>query len=377
MGKILFISNIAERVGAFSIASIAAAKKCGMEYYYAANWEAATTEQIREDEEKFGISLIHIDLDRSPYSPKNITAYKQLVEFIKKENIDYIHCNTPVGGLLGRLAGKKCKVKKVIYQAHGFHFYKGAPLKNWLIYYPIERWLAHYTDAIITINKEDYERAQGFKLRNGGYVYYVPGVGIDLSQYELPENTRGIKRNELGLKETDVALISAGELNVNKNNRVIIETLGNLQNKDVHYFLCGVGPCEEELKDLAQTSGVAEQVHFLGYRTDIKELFRAADVFVMPSYREGLSRSIMEAMASGLPCVVSKIRGNADLIEEGKGGFLHDCNDAIQLGSKIDLLAKKKEFRKAMGSHNKQCVKKFGIEMVVQELVKIYSSVLR
>lgn len=377
MSKILFISNIASSVGSFSVASIEAAHRNELDFYLAANWTSATKEQIIEDEQKFNIKIINIDLDRSPYSRNNITAYKQLVDFIKKENIDYIHCNTPVGGLLGRLAGKKCKVKKVIYQAHGFHFYKGAPLKNWLIYYPIERWLAHYTDAIITINKEDYKRAQGFKLRNNGKVYYVPGVGIDLSQYELPENTRELKRKELGLTDSDVAIISAGELNTNKNNRVIIEALGNLQNRNVHYFLCGVGPCEQELRELAQSKGIAGQVHFLGYRTDIKELFRAADVFVMPSFREGLSRSIMEAMASGLPCIVSKIRGNVDLVEEDKGGFLHDCNDAIQLGSKIDLLAKKKELRKAMGGHNRQYVKRFGIEMVVQELVKIYSSVLR
>ena len=137
MGKILFISNIAERVGSFSVASIAAAKECGIEFYYAANWDATTIEQRKVDEDRFGIHLVHLDLVRSPYSLKNITAYKQLVKLIKDEGIDYIHCNTPVGGLLGRLAGKKCKVKKVIYQAHGFHFYKGAPLKNWIIYYPI------------------------------------------------------------------------------------------------------------------------------------------------------------------------------------------------------------------------------------------------
>lgn len=377
MGKILFISNIAERVGAFSIASIAASKKCGMEYYYAANWEAATKEQIREDEEKFGISLIHIDLDRSPYSPKNITAYKQLVEFIKKENIDYIHCNTPVGGLLGRLAGKKCKVKKVIYQAHGFHFYKGAPLKNWLIYYPIERWLAHYTDALITINKEDYERAQGFRLRSGGNVYYVPGVGIDLSQYELPENTRGIKRNELGLKETDIALISAGELNANKNNKVIIEALAILQNRNAHYYLCGVGPCEEELRSLVQKKEIAEQVHFLGYRADVKELFQAADVFIMPSFREGLSRSIMEAMASGLLCIVSKIRGNVDLVEEGKGGYLCDPYDIHSFEISIENCLHDSAEAKHMGAYNKSKIIQYSLGVVEEKLKDIYLEIFK
>ena len=181
MAKVLFISNIAKRVGSFSVASIAAAKECGIEYYYAANWNATSIEQRKEDEMTFGIKLVHIDLTRSPYSPKNIKAYKQLVEFIKKEKIDYIHCNTPIGGILGRLAGQKCKVKKVIYQAHGFHFFDGAPKKNWLLYYTVEKWLARKTDAIITINKEDFERSKEFKLRNNGQAYYVHGVGMDLT----------------------------------------------------------------------------------------------------------------------------------------------------------------------------------------------------
>ena len=166
MKKILFISNIAKNVGSFSIASIAAAKECGMEFYMAANWEQAGEEQISSDEKKYNVKIYSIPLVRSPYSPKNFKAYKRLVQIIESENIDYIHCNTPVGGLLGRLAGRKCKVKKIIYQAHGFHFYKGAPVKNWLLYYTVERWLARYTDAIITINHEDCERAKKFRLKN-------------------------------------------------------------------------------------------------------------------------------------------------------------------------------------------------------------------
>lgn len=376
MEKILFITNMSKGVGSFSIASVEAAKKCGFEFYLAGNFEGTTKDKLKEDEEKYGLFIKQIDLARSPYSHKNINAYKQLIKVIKEEGIDYIHCNTPVGGLLGRIAGKKCKVKKVIYQAHGFHFYKGAPLKNWLIYYPIERWLAHYTDAIITINREDFELAKNkMRIRKGGKVYYVPGVGIDLSQYNLPENTREIKRQELGLKETDVALISAGELNANKNNKVIIEALGNLQNKNVHYFLCGVGPCEQELKELAKSKGISEKVHFLGYRTDIKDLFRAADVFVMPSFREGLSRSIMEAMASGLPCIVSDIRGNRDLIDSNLGGFLCDPNDIKSFEISIESILQNSKLTKHMGVHNKNKIKKYSLNVVEDTLNEIYLNV--
>ena len=229
MEKILFISNIAKKVGSFSIASLEAAKECGMQFHMAANWNQAGDEQIQADEKEYNVRIHNIALARSPYSLTNIKGLKQLISVIKEEDIDYIHCNTPIGGLIGRLAGKKCKVKKVIYQAHGFHFYKGAPFKNWLLYYPVERWLAHYTDAIITINSEDYERAKKFKLRNKGKVYYVPGVGIDTSQYHSDRQNRMEKRKELGLVEGDIALISMGDLIERKNYPAAIKAIAKAE----------------------------------------------------------------------------------------------------------------------------------------------------
>lgn len=373
MKKLLFISNIAGKKGIdnFALANITVAKEQGLEFHTAINYSSVDPAVLKSDSEKYSVYLHHVNFCRNPYSVSNFHAYKELVSLIKKENIDYIHCNTPVGGLLGRLAGKKCKVKKVIYQAHGFHFYKGAPLKNWLIYYPVERWLAHYTDAIITINKEDYERAQGFKLRNNGKVYYVPGVGIDLSQYELPENTREIKRKELGLKETDVALISMGDLIERKNYPVSIEAVAKANNPNLQYFICGKGPEEEKLKKMAEDLGVKEQIHFLGFRTDIKELLKAADIFLFTSKQEGLARSLMEAMASGLPCVASKIRGNTDLLEGTQCGYL--CSNVDEYSSAIIELISNNNISSNCKSKCVEEIKKYSLEAIINELIKLYS----
>lgn len=375
MKKLLFVSNISNNVGSFVVASIAAAKKCGFEFYYAANWDGATKEQIAEDEKKYGIKIIHIDLDRSPYSTKNIKAYKQLVDLINKEKIDYIHCNTPVGGVLGRLAGEKCKVKKIVYEAHGFHFYEGAPKKNWMIYYPVEKWLAKKTDAIITINNEDFERAKTFKLKNNGQVYYVPGVGMDLSQYNVPDTVREIKRNELNLKDTDFALISMGDLIDRKNYKIAIEVVAKLNNPHVHYFICGKGPEEVNLKKLAENLGVDKQVHFLGFRNDIKELLKASDTFLFTSKQEGLARSLMEAMASKIPCVVSKIRGNTELIVNNENGFLCSglddyVNAIIKIMQSPDLAYK---FKEKSSKH----LNNFSIEKVIDCLFDVYSKEYR
>lgn len=375
MKKLLFVSNISNNVGSFVVASIAAAKKCGFEFYYAANWDGATKEQIAEDEKKYGIKIVHIDLDRSPYSTKNIKAYKQLVDLINKEKIDYIHCNTPVGGVLGRLAGEKCKVKKIVYEAHGFHFYEGAPKKNWMIYYPVEKWLAKKTDAIITINNEDFERAKTFKLKNNGQVYYVPGVGMDLSQYNVPDTVRKIKRNELNLKDTDFALISMGDLIDRKNYKIAIEVVAKLNNPHVHYFICGKGPEEVNLKKLAGNLGVDKQVHFLGFRNDIKELLKASDTFLFTSKQEGLARSLMEAMASKIPCVVSKIRGNTELIVNNENGFLCSglddyVNAIIKIMQSPDLAYK---FKEKSSKH----LNNFSIEKVIDCLFDVYSKEYR
>ena len=157
MKKLLYITNISIGVSSFSVAAVRAAEELGVEFHLAGNFDGTTKESLRKNEKEYGVKLHQIDFIRTPYDLRNIKAYKQLVQLIKREKFDAIHCNTPTGGVLGRLAGKKCKVRKIIYQAHGFHFYKGAPKKNWLIYYPIEKWLAKYTDALITINNEDYE----------------------------------------------------------------------------------------------------------------------------------------------------------------------------------------------------------------------------
>lgn len=375
MSKILFISNISNRITTFVTASIAAAHSLNMDFYQAANWRDADPSQIATDEIAYDIKIKSVPIPRNPLAKSNLTAYKQLVKIIRDNKIDYIHCNTPTGGILGRLAGKKCKVKKVIYQAHGFHFYKGAPKINWLVYYPVEKWLAHYTDALITINSEDFELAKAkLKLRKNGKVYYVPGVGIDTSQYNLSEKSREEKRRELGLGEDDVALISMGDLIERKNYATAIRSISETNEPKLQYFICGKGPEEENLKELAESLGVTKQIHFLGFRSDIKELLAAADIFLFTTKQEGLPRSMMEAMASGLPCIASKIRGNTDLLYGTEGGFLCEPTDTAAYAEKLKLLANDKDLREVMGKNNLIAIQKFSTETVNEELRKVYEA---
>lgn len=377
--KLLFISNIIGKgVGSFAAASIRTAKELGYEYHMAANFNNSTPERMKEDEQNFGIILHHIDFVRRPYDPRNLKAYKQVVDLINREHFDIIHCNTPIGGVVGRLAGKKCNVETVIYQAHGFHFYSGAPVFNWLVYYPIEKWLAHYTDALITINKEDYERAKKkLHLRNQGNVYFVPGVGIDLAKYNT--NTTISKeqiRNELSIDEKALVCISAGDLVHRKNYRIAIKAIGKARNERIIYLICGKGPDEGKLKKLTAELGVEQNVRFLGYRTDILDLFQASDFFLFTSLQEGLPRSTMEAMASGLPVVCSNIRGNNDLIIEGENGYLCDPHNPDEFVKAILKICSSDELRRKMSLRNLADINKFSIDSVCEELKNTYLAVI-
>jgi glycosyltransferase involved in cell wall biosynthesis len=319
------------------------------------------------------IKFIEAPVYRSIFDFRNIiNAYKKINNAIEELGIEYIHCNTPIGGFLGRVCGKRCKVKKVIYTAHGFHFYKGAPFLSWLVFYPIERFLARWTDIILTINEEDYNRACSFKLRNQGKVFKIPGVGIDVKKINLIEGKREEFHRELKISERSLIVLSVGELNKNKNNIVIIKALAKLKNPNIHYVICGVGPKQNYLQFITKKLGIERNVHFLGFRRDIIEILKSSDIFVLPSLREGLPRSLMEAMACGLPCVVSNIRGNVDLIEHNYNGYLCDPKKADDYANAISMLVKDANQRDAMGIENSKRILRYDVSSVVQELGEIY-----
>ncbi len=378
MGNLLYISNIAGRKAStnFFGSAMMAAKNNNLLFYAVANRSASSENQIKEDEEKLDIHLLHSDIARSPFSLRNIKAYKQIVEIIKENEIVYIHCNTPIGGVLGRFAGKRCKVKKIIYQAHGFHFYDGAPLFNRTVIKWAEQIMAHWTNAIITINEEDYQSALKFKLRKGGKVYKVHGVGINLADFNDIQVDKFAKRTELGLKDSDVVCISAGDLITRKNYSIAIEALAKTGNENLHYLICGVGPEKDNLQKLAAEKGVTDRIHFLGFRTDVKELMKISDIFLFTTFQEGLPRSMMEAMACGLPCVASKIRGNVDLLDTGKGGYLKGVSDLDGFTDSLKRLANDGNLRGQMGAYNLEAIKSYDMLVVAKEIETIYNEIM-
>ena len=317
------------------------------------------------------IKFIDAPVYRNIFDFKNIIkAYKRINRAIEELGIEYIHCNTPIGGFLGRVCGKRCKVNKIIYTAHGFHFYKGAPFINWLLFYPIERFLARWTDVLLVMNEEDFQRAKKFKLRKSGMIHKVSGVGIDLKKIQDASVLNDIK-DELKIENESVLCISMGDLIKRKNYQIAIKTFKKLPD-DVHYLICGKGPELKNLQELAKALGIQDRIHFLGFRTDIVSLLKQSDIFILSSLQEGLPRSLMEAMACGLPCVVSNIRGNVDLIEHNYNGYLCDPKKADDYANAISMLVKDTNQRDAMGIENSKRIFRYDVSSVVKELSEIY-----
>lgn len=317
-----------------------------------------------------------VPIKRSPFKMGNLKAIWQLCAIMKKRKYTLVICHTPMGGVVARLAARICGVAPVIYMAHGFHFYKGAPLVNGLVYKNMERFLARWTDGLIVINQEDYEAAQKFKLRKNGEVFLLNGIGVDIDRVRKTAIDRKTKRKELGVAEDAFVVLNIGEMIVRKNQRAAIEAIAQCENRNCVLLICGRGEKEKELKELVKKMNLENQVIFCGFRRDINEILRAADVFLFPSFQEGLPVSVMEAMAAGLPVICSDIRGNRDLIDEN-GGFLLAPDDVREMSRSIDRLCREKTLRKHMGDYNTKKAEKYDLAAVLSDMQKVYEEILQ
>lgn len=315
---------------------------------------------------------IEIAFRRNPLNPANVQAYRKLKSLVDSEDYALIHCHTPVGGMLGRLAARQARKNgtRVCYTAHGFHFFSGAPLKNWLLYYPAELLLSRLTDLLITINQEDYARALHFRAKQAVLVH---GVGVDLEKYDIAVDTAAV-RKEIGIGEDTPMIITVGEHTRRKNHEACIRATEKLDGAAL--VLCGVGVQEDALQALAEELHIADRVRFLGFRDDIPALLITADAFIFPSLHEGLPVALMEAMAAGLPCVVSDVRGNTDLIQDGIGGYVYLAEDAGGMADGLKTLMENCKLRRQFGERNQNEVRQYGLANVLEKMTALYEEQL-
>lgn len=379
MQKVLMLASVASMINQFNMPNIYLLQDMGFEVHVACNFKEGSTcsdekvEEIKKELESIGVKFFHVDFSRNVFRlGRALKAYKQTVRIVRQENYEFIHCHSPIGGVVGRLAGKKTHTK-VMYTAHGFHFFKGAPKSYWMFIYPIERFLSRFTDILVTINTEDYNRAKAkFHAKE---IDYIPGVGIDLEALSKVQVDRTAKREELGIPQDGFMIFSIGEINDNKNHETIIRALAKVKEQDIVYAICGKGYKREYLESLATELGISERVKFLGFRTDAKQICQCADVFAFPSQREGLGLSALEAMAAGLPLVTSNVHGINDYSIPGKSGYSCSPLDAQAFAEAIEKLYLSPEDRARMGQYNLEQVKKYDIHKVNEIMRGLYTKI--
>lgn len=371
--KILYVATISNTLNAFMIPHIEFLVNQGHQVDIACNINRELDPRFTE----YGCKVFNIAFQRSPIKKDNYIAYKRLKRLILKEKYDIVHTHTPVASTCVRLACRNINVK-VLYTAHGFHFFKGAALKNWLLYYGLERILSRWTDIIITINNEDYENAKKMKLRENGKVYLVNGVGIDLNKFKpkLVEDKNNL-RNTYGYNKDDFILTYVGELSGRKNQSILIKTVNELRKSvpTIKLLLVGTGSLENQYMKEVNDYGLSDMIHFLGFRKDIPDLMAISDIGVSSSKQEGLPVNVMEAMSTGLPLVVTNCRGNSDLVKNGENGYVVDIDNINDFANSIKEIYLSEQKRLDFGRKSIELINSYSLEKVLGEIKVIYKKI--
>ena len=283
---------------------------------------------------------------------------------------------------------------QVIYTAHGFHFYKGAPLINWLLYYPVEKWLSKYTDKLILINKEDYDTAVAKKFK-AKKIYKIDGIGVDAAKFNfvMSEDEKKKLKRELSsinkdfkIEKGDIVITCVGELNKNKNQDLIIDVVGAIINRpqtnelsvsqpNIKVLLVGAGPLKDHFEKRIESLGLKEHILLAGYRKDVPRILKISDIAVCCSYREGLPVNLIESQMSGLPCVVTNCRGNNEIVEENKTGYIINLKDKKckeKYTNKLLKLINSETMRERMGKNALENSKKYKLSRIMDVMKRIY-----
>ncbi len=384
---ILIVTTTSDFLGKFERENVKILQRMGYVVHYAANMNEPPYLSSGEALCEMGVVVHPIEIARSPFLIKeNQKALRQLLFLIRSFPIQIIHCHTPVGGLLGRLAGKCCPDRNltVIYTAHGFHFYKGSPLFNRIVYYPVEKRLARYTDILIVINEEDYRAAERFHLKKNGHLYKIPGVGLNMDRFQpFSSQKRRMLRNRLGIDPDTFFLLSVGELNENKNHQIVLEALARMkqEHKDLSglkYGICGDGFFREQLQRQIKKLDLERVVVLYGHCSNISEILGCADATVFPSRREGLGMAALESLAMGIPVIASDNRGTREYMEHGKNGFVCRYDDVGGFIRGIETLKNLSPMKKKeMKLFCTECVRSFDAQYATAVMKRIYSGVDR
>lgn len=368
--KILFAATVYSHLAAFHKPFIKLLQDKGYEVHATANPDHGRKEEIEE----MGVICWDIPFSRSPYKLSNFKGIRELKKIFNKCYFDLIHVHTPVAALLVRYTAKKYKQGPVLYTAHGFHFYKGAPAQNWIIYYSLEKLARKWTDCLIVMNKEDYENGKKLGFVANDSLFFTHGVGVSFDQYTISSDSSDYVRQQLNIAKNEIVITCIAELIERKNHLFLLRNWKSIQTKNpnTHCLIVGTGRKEADLKKYVKQNQL-KNIHFLGFRKDIPEILSQSDIVTLLSFHEGLPRCIMEAMVAGKPLVVTNVRGSRDLVTHGRNGLLVDLEDDQTLIESFTKLINDQKLCKEMGKASKRAIRSYNLTNVLNEMERIYS----
>jgi glycosyltransferase involved in cell wall biosynthesis len=372
--KVLFVAAVYNHLATFHLPFMHLLQERGCQVHAAASPLSGGKSKSRI--EMAGFKCWDVPFARSLSSVGNLRACLALHRLLQQERYSLIHVHTPVAAWITRFVASLGRKTSVVYTAHGFHFYRGAPLGYWLLYYPAERLAARWTDGLVVMNEEDWTRAKRMGFVSGKNLFLVHGVGVDLGAYCSASND-SILRNQLGVRLDEVAVCCVAEMIPRKNHAMLMEAwkLVARSEERAHLLLVGDGPLRGKLETKVLEDRIP-RVHFLGVRADVPAILAGSAVLVLSSKQEGLARCIMEAMAAGRPVVATDIRGNRDLVVDGETGFLVKLGDTAGLAHSLLQLLGDPGLRQRMGQAGCQRVKDYSLERVLDEMAAVYDRCL-
>lgn len=368
MKKVLYITTVSRTINAFLIPHIEMLLENGYQIHCACSIDKPVDESLKDK----GVKIFEVPFSRNPLSVDNIKAFKELKELQEIYDYDIVHVHTPIASIYGRLLKRSFPSIKTIYTAHGYHFLKGGSKLGWLLYYPIEKFMAKFTDVTININKEDYEiTKEKLKPRK---VCLFNGVGLDLEKYKKLDDNEFIQtRKELGLSKDDFIVLMIAELNKNKNHKQLINAMEILKEKypNIKAICIGDGNMMEDIKKCINSKNLQGNMFMLGYREDVNKLINISDIGILMSYREGLPRNLMEFMACGRKVIATDIRGCRDIVCNESVGTLVEVNDYKATAKVIEdyYILRDRSFQLSNE------INKYDISSINKELLKIYDEI--
>lgn len=376
----MILASTASFIAQFNHRNIKILQHLGYEVHVAANFTHFGTSSSKSNQQFMQwLRVQHVVIHNVPIERRlgkfrqNISTLIILNHLMMKENYCFLHVHTPIASVLGRIVALKNHVP-VIYTAHGFHFSKNSSKVNWFIF-PIEWLLSFITDKLVLINQEDFLLARHYF--HAKQIDYVPGVGVNfklLGERQVDEHLLAKREllKTLKLPTNSYLIIAVGELSKRKNHQVVVKALSILAMSNYHFVIAGRGKQRQALLRLATQLGVANQIHFLDYRRDIRHFHLAADLAVLPSLREGLSRAGLEAVRDGVYLLGSDIRGIRDYILNDEVGQVFNPRNANELA----ILIKKniQRQKKGLSYSTVNRLMKFDRTAVDKQMKEIYQS---